>query len=211
MSKTSSYIHRPGTGAALRGVGKKVFWAYPTIVVQDTPDLIALYMPAGVHGKDVDHHPTPDEFRTLVKIQVTDVIWQWTDVLYLIVPGESFSTYLMWKTGTRILKCVYINLQDPIRRTCIGYDTMDHMLDVVIDPDLSGWKWKDEDELAGAVRVGYYTPEEAACIRRNGEYAVSLITGERRQLYEQWMDWRPDPAWKLPLLPSRWDQMIPKA
>ncbi len=204
---TSTSFHPAGFHAALRGVGGKVFWAYPTIVVQDTDDLIALFMPAGVHGKDVDHHPKPEEFGMIEEITVNDVIWQWTDVLYLIVPSEPFSTYLMWETGTRNLRCVYINLQDPIQHTPIGYDTMDHMLDIVVSPDLAEWRWKDEDEIAEAEQVGYFSPDAVRQIRRNGMNALHLIRGERRARIENWMAWQPNPLWQLPQLPDNWNSM----
>lgn len=117
--------------------------------------MIALYMPAGVLGKDTDHKPTPKELLSHAQINITDYQWNRTDVLFLIVPGDSFSTYIMWETGTKNLACWYINLQEPIRRTKIGFDTMDHMLDVVISPDMTKWKWKDADEFTEAQKVGF--------------------------------------------------------
>jgi hypothetical protein len=38
----------------------------------------------------------------------------------------------------------YVNLEDPWRRTAIGFDSWDHVLDVAVAPD-----------------VGYVTPKEA--------------------------------------------------
>ncbi len=96
-------FRQAGENATLRGVGVKVFWAYPTIVIQDTAELIALYMPAGVLGKDTDHKPTPKELLSAEKINIADCQWERTDVLFLIIPGESFSTYAMWETGTNNL------------------------------------------------------------------------------------------------------------
>ena len=40
----------------------------------------------------------------------------------------------------------YVNLQKPFRRTARGFETMDLMLDLVVEVDRSWW-WKDEDEL----------------------------------------------------------------
>ena len=144
-----------GESATLRGVGCKVFWAYPTIVVQDISDLIVLYIPTGVCGKNVEHKPAPRELLSADQIKIIDSQWKLTDVLMLIVPDEAFSTYIMWETGTKNLKCWYINLQEPIRRTSIGFDTMDNMLDVVISPDMSKWHWKDDDEFAEAQKLGF--------------------------------------------------------
>jgi hypothetical protein len=196
-----------GETAALRGVGIKVFWAFPTIVVQDKPDLIVLYLLAGVRGRNVAHKPTTKELLSPIEIEVIDCTWQRTDVLMLIVPGDAFSTYLMWETGTKNVDCWYVNLQEPIKRTSIGFDTMDNTLDVVISPDMSEWKWKDEDEFAEAQKVGFYSRERAHEIRRAGEKAVRLVTAERRSLYEAWKNWQPNPKWEIPKLSPLWDKM----
>lgn len=196
-----------GKSATLRGVGKKVYWAFPTTVVRDTQELIALYLPAGVQGKNVDHKPATDELFSASKIDVIDYQWKRTDVLILIVPDNSFSTYIMWETGTKILDCWYVNLQEPIKRTPIGFDTMDNMLDVVISPDMNEWHWKDEDEFERAQKVGFYSAEKAREIRAEGEKAVQLITKERRAFYEQWRDWQPNPEWEFPKLSPEWQKV----
>ncbi len=89
----------------MRGVGVKVFWAFPTIVVKDESDLIVLYMPAGVLGRNVTHKPSTKELVSPIEIKVVECTWKRTDVLMLIVPGEAFSTYIMWETGTRNIDC----------------------------------------------------------------------------------------------------------
>jgi protein associated with RNAse G/E len=184
-----------------------VYWAYPTIVVQDTSDLIALYLPAGALGKDVLKKPTPQELMMDEVSQIVDYEWNQTDVLMLIVPGESFSIYAMWDTESKVLVCWYINLQEPIRHTSIGFDTMDHMLDIVVSPDLSSWKWKDDDEFAEAERIGFYTPQAAAQIRHTGEKAADQLLSERRSFYQKWETWQPPPGWEIPQLSPEWDKI----
>jgi hypothetical protein len=198
----------PGENATLRGVGSKVFWAYPTTVVQDTSELIVLYMPCGILGKDTDHRPTPQELLSCPdKINIVDCQWDRTDVLFLIVPGDSFSTYIMWKAGTKKLSCWYINLQEPIRRTKIGFDTMDHMLDVVVNPDMTKWHWKDDDEFSEAQKVGLYSSEKADEIWAEGKRAIRLVTSERLSLYRKWEKWQANPEWNLPQLSPDWDKI----
>ncbi|KXK11152.1 MAG: hypothetical protein UZ14_CFX002002961 [Chloroflexi bacterium OLB14] len=196
-----------GQSATLRGVGEKVFWAYPTIVVKDTSDLLALYMPAGVIGKDTDHKPTPQELFAIDKINIFDYQWVRTDVLILNVPTESFSTYIMWNAGTKDIDCWYVNLQEPVQHTRIGFDTMDNMLDVVISPDMNEWHWKDKEEFEQAQKVGFYSAEKAREIWATGEKAIQLITKERRVLYEQWKDWQPNPEWEFPKLSPDWQKV----
>lgn len=94
----------------------------------------------------------------------------------------------------------YVNLEDPWRPWRLGFDTEDHTLDLWIDADGS-WRWKDEDELAVALDVGFYTAEEAQAFRAEGEAVLAewpFPTG--------WEEWRPDPAWPLPALPPDWDE-----
>jgi hypothetical protein len=196
-----------GESATLRGVGSKVFWAFPTIVVQDAPDLIVLYMPAGVQGKNVDHKPATSELFSANTINIIDFQWKRTDVLMFIVPDEGFSTYLMWETGTKILDCWYVNLQEPVCRTSIGFDTKDNMLDIVISPDMSTWRWKDDDEFVAAQKVGFYSPEKAQEIWAEGERAIKLITKERRDLYKKWKMWQANPEWELPILSPDWQKL----
>jgi hypothetical protein len=198
---------RLGENATLRGVGIKVFWAFPTIVVKDEPDLIVLYMPAGVLGRNVTHKPTTQELFSPIDLKVVECTWQRTDVLMLIVPTEAFSTYIMWETGTKNLICWYANLQEPIRRTRIGFDTMDHTLDIIISPDMTEWKWKDYDEFMEVQKAGFYSSQRAHDIQSEGEKAVRLITSERHALYEAWKEWQADPEWELPKLSPLWDQV----
>ncbi len=197
-------FRKSGTTATLRGVGIKVFWAYPTIVVEDSADLIALYMPAGVIGKNVSHRPTTQEMLTPETLEVVDHQWQRTDVLFLIKPEDAFSIYLMWDTKTKEFLCYYINLQEPIRRTPIGFDTMDQMLDAVVSPDMSTWEWKDQDELAAAAKAGIYSKEEAQKIRQEAERALKLLTADRRSFYEQWRLWKANSLQGLSELHPLW-------
>ena len=60
--------------------------------------------------------------------------WTDNDVFSLNVPGAGHSIELMWE-GRHENKGWYVHLQEPLRRTRIGFDTMDQMLDIVIGPD----------------------------------------------------------------------------
>jgi hypothetical protein len=93
----------------------------------------------------------------------------------------------------------YVNLQAPLRETPLGFDTADHALDVVVEPD-GAWSLKDEHHLAEAVELGAYSGAEAAAIRREAERVV-----ERWPFPTGWEDWRPPAAWPLPALPAGWD------
>ena len=71
----------------------------------------------------------------------------------------------------------YVNLQQPLRRTPLGFEAMDMMLDVVVEPDLT-WRWKDEDEFADLLDRGLVDAATGDRVRREGEAVIGRV--ERR-------------------------------
>lgn len=99
-----------------------------------------------------------------------------------------------------------MNLQEPFRRSDIGFDMLDNMLDIVIDPDRS-WRWKDEEELGEAVRLGLVTEQWADEVRREGERVIDRLRGNERPFSNGWETWEPDPTLGVPQLPATWHLM----
>jgi hypothetical protein len=133
--------------------------------------------------------------------------WVETDVLMLVTPGSAHAVYAMWETGQPKLRCWYVDLQEPLRRTKLGFDTMDHLLDVVISADQSVWHWKDEDEFEEAVTLGIYSPEKARAIRAEGERAINLFQTGQPPFCDGWESWSPPTTWDIPDLPEGWDKI----
>jgi hypothetical protein len=102
----------------------------------------------------------------------------------------------LWNDASDEFAGYYINLQAPLRRTPIGYDSFDHVLDIVVAPDRS-WRWKDEDEFEEAIQLGLLTPNEAADIRAEGERVIADLPS---LLPTGWENWRPDPHWLVSAL-----------
>ncbi|MGH2658205.1 MAG: DUF402 domain-containing protein, partial [Actinomycetota bacterium] len=98
----------------------------------------------------------------------------------------------------------YVNLQDPLRRTAMGFDTVDHVLDAIVEQDGS-WRWKDEDELEESVRRGIFSPGETMAFRAEGERAVHRLRNREPPFDRDWTTWRPDPSWPIAELPPGWD------
>jgi predicted RNA-binding protein associated with RNAse of E/G family len=126
-------------------------------------------------------------------------------VLILSCPGDAYSVQLFWTRGGWEFACWYIDLQEPLRRTHLGFDTRDHIVDAVVSPDRSSWRWKDEVEMAWSVEHGRLTPEQAAEIRDEGERAVAHLLADKDGFYSQWLTWVPDPSWPVPHIPPGWD------
>jgi hypothetical protein len=126
--------------------------------------------------------------------------------LHLLMPDIGHSVHLWWLPPDWRFGGWYINLQESIRSTRLGYDSMDQLLDVVIDPDLT-WRWKDEDELAEAVELGVMTEAQATAVRSEGERAIERLEARESPFCDGWETWRPDPAWTPPALPDGWDRL----
>jgi hypothetical protein len=132
--------------------------------------------------------------------------WRDRGGLHIVPAGAAFSVMARWETSFEDFSGYYVNLQEPLRPTRIGFDTMDQTLDVVVSADLAHWTYKDEDELTDAAAHGFYSLDEVAAIRAAAQQAVDLLTGRRQPFDERWESWRPDPAWPLPTLPPRWQE-----
>ena len=181
----------------------RVFEARPTIVVEDEPEQTMLLLPGGVRcglaigadGRELRLPDRPWHLEIRPRGEQPILSFAWPDTPYSV---------LLWTAGDD-RRVWYVNLQDPLARTPMGFDTTDHALDVVIELDRSSWRWKDEEELAEAVRDGLFTPEEAADFRVWGERAVERVLSREPPFDREWDDWRPDPGWPLPELPPGWD------
>ncbi len=204
---STMYGWRAGTPVVYRELWQgKVWTARPVRVVQDAPDLIALYLGLGTQWK----LPAGGRERYLAyqlggEWELAGSTWLWGDSLILIPPGEAHSVNVMWNNKGRAFVGWYINLQEPVRRTASGFDSMDQILDIVVEPDLSGWWWKDEEEFQQAQEVGLYSPQQARRIRAEGERVLERVQTQSSPFCDGWEQWTAPADWPLPLLPPGWD------
>ncbi|MFZ2095254.1 MAG: DUF402 domain-containing protein [Anaerolineales bacterium] len=203
-----AYHHRwvPGDIIVMRGVLKgKLWWTCPAYMVLDTPELIALYWPVGTPTLSPIRRPTVrDELDNHIELKKRN--WTDNDILSLNPPGAGYSIEVMWHAGTRQVRCWYVHLQEPLRRTQIGFDTMDQMLDIVISPDRSQWRWKDEDEFSQAELIGVFSPEKARAIRTEGERVIRMLKMNASPFCDGWQDWKPPARWTIPTFPTDWEK-----
>jgi predicted RNA-binding protein associated with RNAse of E/G family len=174
-------------------------------VVEDSEDLIALYMAPGTRWR----RPVRVDDGAVLRYpsqawRLAEEDWVENRVLHLVRPGDAHAVMPYWHQSDGSFRGWYVNLQEPLRRTPIGFDYMDQMLDIVVGPDLS-WYWKDEDELDDEVRLGLITPAEAGAVRQEGERVVELIRERAWPFVPRWERWTPDPAWSIPGFPPGWE------
>ena len=138
--------------------------------------------------------------------------WQGPGLLKFIPPDADHSVWFFRDEQGRFTGW-YVNLEERARRwddgDVAGVDVVDQDLDIVAAPDRT-WQWKDEDEFAE--RTGhplYWTADEAAQIRAEGERLIGAAVAGRYLFDGRWCDFRPDPDWQPVQLPWWWDQLPP--
>ena len=114
------------------------------------------------------------------------------------------AVWVFWEGPERELGAWYLNIQEPFRRSSIGFDTQDLELDIVVSPDGS-WRWKDDEELEGWIERGRWTAEEVEAIRAEGARVTAELEAGRRWWSDEWAAWEPDPSWPTPELPNGWE------
>lgn len=179
---------------------------WPWTVVADEGHEVVLYMPAGTVGKQRTGKRGGPGGRMMLRPDGghQDVTWKRTNVLRLYRDGDGYSLWFAFDAATHDLAWRYINLEEPWRRTPVGFDSRDLYLDLVAGPDGDEWRWKDEDELDWVVREGRIDAARATAVRAEGERALARLRPVAAELLERWRTWRPDPSWTTPAVPADW-------
>jgi hypothetical protein len=182
----------------------RVWSARPATVVEDTPEQTMLFIPIGVRwmapfqdGQRLKIPQTEFELAPLRFEEPHALSFSWPNTWYAV---------LLFLDPDGSPRSWYVNLEEPLRRTELGFDTLDHELDIVIELDGS-WRWKDEDDLAEAIRRGVIPAEEEPRMRADGERAVRRVLDREPPFDRDWTTWRPDPSWPIPVLPDGWDRV----
>jgi hypothetical protein len=194
---------RPGDEIEMREVWDGRTWEVRCgFVIEDTPDVVALYTPPSAPAITA---VAPDGKR----LRLPPPEWAMAEVT--VPPNRRFVAVHPWGEEHSVLVifdgewkqvCWYINLESNSRRTPLGLEYEEHVLDVVVQPDLSSWRWKDEDEMAEAVQRGLFTEEQAAQYRSDGERALEWLLARRPPYDRPWEEWRPPDGWGSPRLPG---------
>ncbi len=179
---------------ALREIHRGRVWrANAARLVDDGGDVVALWSPRGnvrklpVDGAGAEIRIPCDAWVLGERVTTQDALW-------LVYPNRPYSLGLYWSDGR--FAHWYVNLERPLGRSAVGWDYVDHKLDLIVLAD-GTVRWKDEDELAIAAAVGLL---DEAAVRADAAHVLAdppWPTG--------WEGFRPDPAWRIPRLPKGWD------
>ena len=180
---------------------------WPFVVVEDDDEVVVLYLP---EGSPVTRWNI--EERSFREPRLTQ-----GDSLWLLYPGKRYHVSLMFETGSGPAPHVKyyfpegsgpfygwkIDLDAPFRRTEVGFDLFDEVLDIVVHPDRS-YYWKDEDQMQRLIAAGVYTPDLAGELRGVGEEVIKLVEAGASPFDSRWSSWRPTPDLHLSKMPEGW-------
>ena len=162
-------------------------------VIEDGPDLLAIHVPVGAPFRFVDEHPLG------IHPWRSASAWSGQDIVMVQRPGDAYS---VWFFGD----VLYINLQDPLQRSAVGFDTFDHELDILVWP-AGTWSFKDDEKLEHCVELGRFDKKQIADIREQGALIGALIDSGLAwwtELHTDYRTWIPPTSFPVPVLPSDW-------
>jgi hypothetical protein len=194
---------RPGDAVLLRGVFReRVRWATPHRLVELTDERVVAFLAVGTPGIRPDNYARKPYVEQLLD-GWNHVVgpWQTHHVLRVTPFAAAHSVDLFFSEDWHFV-CWYVNLQEPLRATRLGFDTFDQQLDIVVAPD-GRWEWKDEQEFED-LRGTILEPAAHDAVRAEGERVVRDIEAWRAPFDEGWEDWRPPAGWTVPELPEEW-------
>lgn len=94
-----------------------------------------------------------------------------------------------------------MNLEAPHRRQAEHLFSSDHVLDVWIRAD-GNVQMKDQDVLQAAVERALFSAPAGQQIEDDARAARGTVRAGAFPFDDPWRDWRPDPAWSRPGLPT---------
>lgn len=179
------------------------------VVIEDDPDAVVLFQPAGAPRKHRTGRRGGPGGRNMLPGGwdggYRDSAFPGPSSVRLHPVGARYSVIRTWDDAAQEFRGWYVNLEQPWVRTPIGFDGRDDILDIRVADDLSGWEWKDADELDWSVDVGKVTPEYAKAVRQAGEDAAAQVAaGVWPFVGSAWDRYRPPSGWPLPTIPEGW-------
>lgn len=170
-------------------------------IIEDRPDRLVSYIPEGAPlAFPPGVWPTP----TGKHPWAGRATWRGHGCLMIQPTSAAHAIWHFWEGPRREFSCWYINLQEPFRRTPVGYDTQDLELDIILSPD-GGLALKDDHLMEQRVAEGRWTAQRVEAIRVDAQELMARLEAGERWWPLAFRDWAPDPRWVVPeALPEGW-------
>jgi hypothetical protein len=187
----------------------RIWTARPVTVIQDAPGQVAVYLTHGAKWQRfVPLQPGISALQCKTdraEWRLKEAEWEFGGTVLLLSETEAHAIHVMWNTAGEFMGW-YVNLQEPLRRNRLGFETLDEELDLVVDTN-GAWRWKDEDHLAEAEALGLYSAAKVRAIRAEGKRVVEKIEARSAPFDGSWTEWLAPHDWEVPTLPAGWDRL----
>lgn len=198
-----------GYSIILREIFHGQIWtARPFRVVEDKSEATILYMVPGTvikHPRELQSDLVPLHLLTQ-QWRLVDKVWTGGGALYLARANQPYMIIGFRTDDNKNFNRWYINLQNPLSRTSLGFDYLDMELDIEIDAQLNTYAWKDEDKFHILVAQGVISEVKAKKLRLAGEQIIQKIM-DGESIIEDWKNWTPTEKVSTPILPTGWDKI----
>jgi hypothetical protein len=202
----------PGETVVIQELWRSQLWAArPITVVHDDGEDLVLWCPKGTVRKvpatppnrqsPTIRHEWFADLLTRCDWILVDSVWD-VSTLWLLRKGEWHAVWVSYLESGEHLGW-YINLQEPFRRTTRGIQTMDLMLDLLVERDRS-WRWKDEDDFEMLLTRGLLNSTAAERVRDEARKVLQRVEQSEPPFDGSWSHWRPESTWTVPELPESW-------
>jgi hypothetical protein len=207
------YERMTRTYAALRDDPVNI-GGWPYVVLHDTDAETALYLPEGTQlwRWDVDTQRLRAPITTVggsVRLLYPGACYDvtayydtgsgpapWVERYFPDAAGSSDGHFYGWK----------VDLVSPFRRTALGFDVLDEVLDIIVRPDRA-YRVKDDEQFTRLTQLDIYTEDEADTVRRNAQRVARLIESAAPPFTDEWRTWRPPPGLSPPKSPPDWHHL----
>ncbi|HUR48243.1 MAG TPA: DUF402 domain-containing protein [Acidimicrobiales bacterium] len=202
-----------------REVWKGYLWrARPVICVADSDGLLVHWEPTGTPYIVSTSRGFPErEGLSASNRQVESLAtcnWNYTRGSFggsklAFVAADSWSSVeLTWSGDGRFVHW-YVNFQLPADRHASGYDSLDLVIDLVVEPDGSFW-WKDTTEFEQALDSGVFPESYRDEVQAATEEVMTLLDSRSGPFDPKWLEWRPPNHWPPTVLPDGLDAGLAK-
>jgi hypothetical protein len=177
--------------------------AIPMRVIADAPGRTVLYQAPDTAFRG-GRTPAGMKIRDFSAEWVSmDLVWAGGSLIRLLEP-ETWQCIDVEFDAAGAFCGWYVNFQEPVRRTTLGFDTVDLVLDLVVAAD-GTWSLKDEDDFELAASAGQLPHSSVEQVRAAAERMISVVESGGPPFDEtHWQSWRPPPHWTVPALPATW-------